>query len=102
LVHVAAVSRAVVRDGLGDSVLLRSPLVRHPLEVRVVDAPVHLVDVGGIQPVLERAMVALQTCDGLIAEPLLVLVAAAQRLSHPREYARLDGHVLKDSPEVAG
>jgi hypothetical protein len=64
-------------DCLGDSVLLGPPLGRHPLEVRIVDAPVHLIHVGAIQSVLERALVSLQACDGLVAEPFLVLMAAA-------------------------
>ncbi len=67
----------MVCDGLGDSVLLRSPLGRHPLKIRIVDSPVDLVHIGVIQPVLERAMVALESPDGFIPEPRLVLVTAA-------------------------
>jgi hypothetical protein len=89
-VEVGAVGAPVLLDGLLQVLDLGSPLARLPLVEGLADLAVEFVDVHLVEPVLDLGVLDLEASDGLVVEPLLVLVTVAQRLRHEFENLGVD------------
>lgn len=63
--------------------LFGSPLCRHPVVEGVVDAAIELVEIHGVQPVLEPLVLDLASMDRLFMLPALVGMAGHERCLYP-------------------
>ena len=80
LVHVGLVGVLVPFNLAQAAVLLVAPLVRHALEERRIDQPVELINIHGVNAVIEPLVLSLMALDRLFALAPFVGVAGVKRV----------------------
>ncbi|HVD02347.1 MAG TPA: hypothetical protein VNG93_14595 [Candidatus Dormibacteraeota bacterium] len=97
---LATVGLPVLMDGLGYTVLLVSPVRRHAVEVGGGDPPVQLVEIHGVEALLDDVVLRLKPRDGFIVELLLVDIALAQSGGQVFQRRLREGHAVEQCRDV--
>jgi hypothetical protein len=97
---VVRVCLLVPLDVAQDRSLLLPPFCRLAVVEAGVDPTVELVQVHGVDAVLEPLVLALEVGYGLVMEPLLVFVALAQRIPDEGDYMTIEGKRRKQVDEL--
>ena len=84
-----------MRSSPAGSDLLLPPLVLHPLEERRVDEPVELVDIHGVNALVEPILFGLVAPDRLLVFATLVGVTGVQRIAHPFKHLIFEAKVAR-------
>jgi hypothetical protein len=102
LIKVALVRCLMQGDFLHQFLLLDAPLFGHLDVERVVDAAIELVDVHGMNAVLEPITFSLQAGDRVVVFLALVRVALAQAGADPLQHLVSETQSTKDLREFLG